>query len=189
MLRYSPLGTMQHPLPPDLSISHPSRRQWLQSLGALGLAAHMGSDAHAPSLQMAPWPVSEQLFGVGVASGEPDASSVVLWTRLLPSSHAPLLRPQAVHWELAHDAQFHQIVRQGEALATPEGGHSVHVLAQGLEAERWYYYRFHCQGQTSATGRTRTAPATGAAVAQLRPSEFRLQPCSSPHCLSLLSLH
>lgn len=168
MLRYSPLGTMQHPLPPDLSISHPSRRQWLQSLGALGLAAHMGSDAHAQALQMAPWPVSEQLFGVGVASGEPDASSVVLWTRLLPSSHAPLLRPQAVHWELAHDAQFHQIVRRGEALATPEGGHSVHVLAQGLEAERWYYYRFHCQGQTSATGRTRTAPATGAAVAQLR---------------------
>ncbi|MCS4295611.1 alkaline phosphatase D [Comamonas sp. BIGb0152] len=160
---------MQQPPPPDTSFPQPpNRRQWLQGLGALGLAANFGTTAHAQTLAMAPWPVSEQLFGLGVASGEPDASSVVLWTRLLPSSHAPLLRPQTVHWELAHDAQFHQIVRQGEAMATPDGGHSVHVLAQGLEAERWYYYRFHCQGQTSATGRTRTAPAAGAAVAQLR---------------------
>lgn len=148
-----------------------NRRQWLQGLGALGLAAQLPAIARADSntpLAMAPWPVSEQLFGLGVASGEPDASSVVLWTRLLPSASAPLLRPVAVHWELAQDAQFRQILRQGEALASPDGGHSVHVLAQGLEADRWYHYRFHCQGQTSATGRTRTAPAAGAAVARLR---------------------
>ena len=163
-------GRQNHDLDQNLA-QHPNRRQWLQGLGALGLAAQLPAIAQAGSnapLPMAPWPVSEQLFGLGVASGEPDASSVVLWTRLLPSASTPLLRPMEVHWELAHDAQFRQILRRGEAMAAPDSGHSVHVLAQGLEAGRWYYYRCHCQGQTSATGRTRTAPAAGAAVAQLR---------------------
>lgn len=170
MLQQPPPGRPTQDGDPNLA-QHPNRRQWLQGLGALGLAAQLPAIAQAGSnapLPMAPWPVSEQLFGLGVASGEPDASSVVLWTRLLPSASTPLLRPLEVHWELAHDAQFRQILRQGDAMASPDGGHSVHVLAQGLEAGRWYYYRFHCQGQTSATGRTRTAPAAGAAVAQLR---------------------
>ena len=115
-----------------------------------------------------PWPVSEALFGLGVASGEPDSNSVVLWTRLLPSGQAPLLAPQTVHWEVAHDPQFQHIVQKGEAIASPAWGHSVHALAQGLPPDRWYHYRFRCNGQTSATGRTRTAPAPGAPVQRLR---------------------
>ena len=40
------------------------------------------SGAAAAALPTAPWPVTEQLFGLGVASGEPMDTAVVLWTRL-----------------------------------------------------------------------------------------------------------
>ena len=143
-----------------------SRRQWLQWLAVAGLA-NTPLASHA-ALAIADWPVSEQLFGLGVASGEPASDSVVLWTRLLPSPQIPLLAPQVVQWEIAHDAQFQHIVQKGEALATPDWGHSVHVLARGLAPDRWYHYRFHCNGQTSATGRTRTTPADGAPVQRMR---------------------
>ena len=126
------------------------------------------SGAAAAALPTAPWPVTEQLFGLGVASGEPMDTAVVLWTRLMPSAAQPLLAAQTVQWELAHDAQFAHIVQRGDASAHPDWGHSVHVDAQGLAPERWYYYRFHSNGQTSATGRTRTAPAPGAPVQKLR---------------------
>ena len=107
-----------------------SRRQWLQwlattSLGGMSLASHA-------ALATAAWPVSEQLFGLGIASGEPASDSVVLWTRLLPSPRMPLLGPQSVQWEIAHDEQFQHGVQKGEALATTDWGHSVHVLARGL---------------------------------------------------------
>ncbi|MFG5778438.1 alkaline phosphatase D family protein [Comamonas sp. J-3] len=144
-----------------------TRRQHLQWLAALGAASQLPL-ARAAELPLSPWPVSDALFGLGVASGEPTSNSVVLWTRLLPSSAEPLLRSQTVQWEIAHDEQFKHLVHKGEATASPDWGHSVHVDAQGLEPERWYFYRFHCSGQTSATGRTRTAPAAGAAVQNLR---------------------
>ncbi|MFE1571262.1 alkaline phosphatase D family protein [Comamonas odontotermitis] len=143
-----------------------SRRQWLQWLAATGLGSM--SLAGQAALAIAAWPVSEQLFGLGVASGEPASDGVVLWTRLLPSPRMPLLAPQAVQWEIAHDAQFQHIVQKGEALASPDWGHSVHVLASGLAPDRWYHYRFHCNGQTSAVGRTRTTPAEGAPVQRMR---------------------
>jgi alkaline phosphatase D len=39
---------------------------------------------------------------------------------------------------------------------------------QGLEPDRWYFYRFAVGDAVSATGRTRTFPAPGAVVARLR---------------------
>ena len=60
-----------------------SRRQHLQWLAGVGMAALLPySGAAAAALPTAPWPVTEQLFGLGVASGEPMDTAVVLWTRL-----------------------------------------------------------------------------------------------------------
>jgi len=100
-------------------------------------------------------------FELGVASGEPAADGVVLWTRLLdlpgdPGAGLP------VRWEVATDDSFRSIVRRGEAAALAELGHSVHVEVEGLEPGRDYWYRFHAAGATSPAGRTRTAPAPGA---------------------------
>ncbi|MCY3598599.1 MAG: alkaline phosphatase D family protein [Gemmatimonadetes bacterium] len=100
-------------------------------------------------------------FELGVASGEPAADGVVLWTRLLalpgdPGAAFP------VRWEIAADDGFRSVVRRGEAAALAELGHSVHVEVEGLEPGRDYWYRFHAAGATSPVGRTRTAPAPGA---------------------------
>jgi alkaline phosphatase D len=110
-------------------------------------------------------------FTLGVASGSPTHDSVVLWTRLaLHKDDALRLRaaPVPVRWEVAHDEGFTRIVQSGQAQAVAGLAHSVHVEVQGLQADRWYFYRFAVGHAMSATGRTRTLPAPGAVVARLR---------------------
>ena len=91
----------------------------------------------------------------------------MLWTRLAP---VPLQAdggmPTAavsVRWEVASDERMTRVVRQGVATAEPAGAHAVHVVAEGLEPGRWYWYRFTAGEAASPVGRTRTAPAAGAA--------------------------
>lgn len=110
-------------------------------------------------------------FSLGVASGDPRHDSVVLWTRLAVS---PLdgggmqSRPYEVQWELATDDTFSQIVQTGIAIASPALAHSVHVDVTGLEPATSYFYRFMVGNEESPIGRTRTAPASDAAVDAMR---------------------
>jgi alkaline phosphatase D len=103
-------------------------------------------------------------FTLGVASGAPLSTGVVLWTRLAPE---PLngggVGPDAivVRWEVAEDEGFGQVVQRGTVDALPAQAHSVHVEVDGLEPARWYFYRFIAGDETSPIGRTRTAPASG----------------------------
>ena len=106
-------------------------------------------------------------FTLGVASGYPTASGVVLWTRLTPESPA-LPEKVAVGWEVADDEGMLRVVRQGEAVATAASAHAVHVDVAGLDPDRWYWYRFTALGHRSRVGRTRTLPPAGAALARLR---------------------
>jgi alkaline phosphatase D len=111
-------------------------------------------------------------FPLGVASGYPTASGVVLWTRLAPVPLAPgggmSPDPVTVDWEVASDDRMTRIVQQGSVSATAEWAHSVHVEVEGLEPARWYWYRFRTGAEVSRVGRTRTAPAANAAVDRLR---------------------
>jgi alkaline phosphatase D len=111
-------------------------------------------------------------FSLGVASGCPSANSVVLWTRIAPSPLEPGggVPPAVVpvKWEVATDEKMSRVVRSGVEYATPDWAHSVHVEPEGLEPARDYWYRFTVGGARSVTGRTRTAPAPGAATARLR---------------------
>lgn len=110
-------------------------------------------------------------FALGVASGHPSADGVVLWTRLT----GPALPPQLeVQWELARDEGFQRVVARGRETASAEDAHSVHAEARGLEPARAYWYRFAALGQTSAVGRTRTAPAADAEVPRL---DFAIASC------------
>jgi alkaline phosphatase D len=59
-------------------------------------------------------------------------------------------------------------VQRGSSDAVAEDGHSVHVDVAGLEPARWYFYRFIAANETSAVGRTRTAPRAGDRPARLR---------------------
>ena len=111
-------------------------------------------------------------FTCGVASGDPDHQSVVLWTRLAPKPLEPgggmPNTPVTVHWELAADSAFKTITQSGKIHATPALGHSVHVEPVGLESNRWYFYRFQSGGATSPIGRTRTLPAPADSPEKIR---------------------
>ena len=119
-------------------------------------------------------PAIHDPFQLGIASGDPLPDSVVLWTRLAP---APLNpdgfggMPDAsydVQWEVADDEAFTSVVQSGTVTTSRAAAHSVHVEPAGLEPAREYFYRFRSAGYVSPVGRTRTAPAAGAAVNQLK---------------------
>jgi alkaline phosphatase D len=111
-------------------------------------------------------------FALGVASGEPAPDGFVIWTRLAPEPLTPRgglgVLPVEVAWEIATDANMKQVVRTGTATARVEMAHSLHVEVEGLESGRDYFYRFRAGNADSAIGHTRTLPAPGADVAQLR---------------------
>lgn len=111
-------------------------------------------------------------FMLGVASGDPDANSVVLWTRLAPNPLEPDAgmppTPVPVAWEIAEDDKMQRVVRRGTELALAADGHSLHVVADGLTPDRHYWYRFMAGGVESRIGRTRTLPDRGAMPARFR---------------------
>ena len=102
-----------------------------------------------------------EIFSLGVGSGDPNSHSVVLWTRLAPD---PLNgggmpdRAVRVYWEVAYDLGMTNIIKRGVSIAHPRHGHAVRVVARGLPANQWLYYRFRAMGQSSRLGRTRTFP-------------------------------
>jgi len=144
-----------------------SRREFLQALAALGAACA------SPALRaQGPLRFADDPFRLGVASGYPRPDGAVIWTRLAPDLAQanggldPVAIP--VRWEVARDEQFAAIATSGRIDALPEWAHAVHVEAAGLEADRWYWYRFIAGGAASPVGRLRTAPAADASPARLR---------------------
>jgi alkaline phosphatase D len=154
--------------------AHLGRRRFLTVTGAaaaLAFATNLPGSAQAAEAD-ARKAVTADPFTLGVASGDPLPGSVVLWTRLAPSPYEPgngLPNARiAVGWELAHDRRFTRVVRRGTATAHPEFNHTVHIEAAGLGHDRVYYYRFRAGQWISPVGRTRTAPAPGARLSDLK---------------------
>ncbi len=104
-------------------------------------------------------------FSHGVASGDPSADSVILWTRL---DEAQATLDPTVRWQIARDALFRDVVAGGSATAVVEQDYTVQVEATGLQAGQTYFFRFeHGDVPRMAMGRTRTAPGAGATRARL----------------------
>ena len=142
---------------------HTTRRHWLGAAAAGALAS--------PLSPVSPLFVRHALaadvprFALGIASGQPRPDRLVLWTRLTGTD---LPEQVPVRWELARDERFEQIAARGTETAEAAWAHSVHAEPAGLEPGRWYFYRFETGGETSVTGRLRTAPRTGARADHLR---------------------
>ena len=145
------------------------RRAFLYTIGLIASAAAtkgalFGSARRVPYFDAYP-------FQLGVASGDPDHESVVLWTRLAPD---PLqgggmpLEPVEVRWRICADEGMQREVRKGTVIARPEWAHSVHVEASGLQPDRWYWYQFKVGNEVSPVGRTRTTPLPNSTPDQLR---------------------
>lgn len=141
-----------------------NRRQFVAGAAATAFAA--------PAILRAQTTWRAYPFSLGVAAGEPAPDGFVLWTRLAPDPtelHGGMaMARMPVKWEVASDSGFTTIVRQGEELARPELGHSVHVELTGLEPDRPYWYRFEAGGERSINGRARTLPAAGASPQALK---------------------
>lgn len=73
-----------------------------------------------------------------------------------------------VQWEIATDEAMKSIVAKGTTTATPQLAHSVHVVAQGLKPDHWYFYRFRAGDAHSPIGRTRTFPLAHSPADKLR---------------------
>lgn len=138
---------------------------WGAALSALPWVAARAADPVRVSFPSDP-------FCLGVASGEPTDTGVVLWARLAPKPLEPggglPPAPVEVRWEVANDEAMKDVVRTGTAIATPQFGHSVHVEVSGLKPDRWYWYRFRAGDADSPVGHTRTAPERAATPEKLR---------------------
>lgn len=100
----------------------------------------------------------------GVASGDPLADAVILWTRVTPDD--PLTAALRVEWELSLDPELARPALSGRVDTDAERDYTVKTDVSGLQPGQTYYYRFRLGDQVSPVGRTRTAPA--GAVEHLR---------------------
>lgn len=102
-------------------------------------------------------PGTAQGFGRGfthsVASGEPSATSVLLWTRYVGGAET------ALTWQVSASEDFARPLAEGSAAASPDRDWCAKGVATGLVPGRWYFYRFLApDGTASPVGRTRTLP-------------------------------
>jgi alkaline phosphatase D len=118
------------------------------------------------------WSERRDLYPEGVASGDPDAHSVLLWARHPFSS-------ETQGWlrvEVSEDQTFSQVVATARAKVSAASDWTCRILVGNLHPSRVYWYRFSDDsGLGSRIGRTLTAPADDDA----RPVKFAFLCCQN----------
>lgn len=114
---------------------------------ALGPLTGCGDDETTP-------PEEPSVFLHGVASGDPLADAVILWTRVTAEGNDSI----EVGWEIATDPELASVVASGTVTTNAEVDFTVKVDVTGLSPATTYYYRFTAEGEGSPIGRTRTIP-------------------------------
>lgn len=149
--------------------SAPTRRTVVRAAAATAVAAPVLASATSARAS------GTAAFLHGVASGDPLPDGVLLWTRVTPTADAVPGSGRgadtAVRWEISEDAAFARIAAQGTVVARAASDHTVKADVRGLRPATAYYFRFAAgdgDQVLSPVGRTRTAPAAGAAVPGVR---------------------
>lgn len=99
-------------------------------------------------------------FYHGVASGDPMADKVIIWTRVTPDTISS--DPVLVSWQMATDTGMTNVIQGGSIITDNNMDYTAKIDVTGLNANTWYYYEFESNGKKSPRGRTRTAPQSGA---------------------------
>jgi len=140
------------------------------SVATTGLAG-CGSDDSAtpdpaqPAAPAAPDPADNFSFLHGVASGDPKPDSIVLWTRVEGDNGK---QPVAVKLQVSAQSDFSTLLVNDTLSALPDWDYTLRNKVTNLAAATTYYYRFVVGSKTSPVGRTRTAPAAGTPLTQLK---------------------
>jgi alkaline phosphatase D len=148
-----------------------SRRSFIELAIALGATAALGQPFANRS--NVPWQERRDLYPEGVASGDPENDSVLLWTRRPPKDSNGVER---LNVEVAEDEYFRRVVATAEAPISEASDWTCRVLAGGLKPSKVYWYRFSDRkGHGSRVGRTITAPTDDDA----RPVRFAFVSCQN----------
>src|SRR6201989_1636608 len=130
-----------------------SRRSFLKTATAIGASLAWVRPARGSRVS---WHERRDLYPEGVASGDPDPHSVMLWTRrpFADRNSAELTA------EVALDAEFRRVVATGKVKVLADSDWTCRLLVGGLKPATVYWYRFaDGDGQGSRIGRTSTAPS------------------------------
>jgi alkaline phosphatase D len=148
-----------------------TRRTFLQTAIALGASAAWGQPL--PSRSKVLWHERRDYYPEGVASGDPESDSVLLWTRRPPMAGNTVGKLTA---EVAEDESFARVVANAEAPISEASDWTCRVLAGRLKPAQVYWYRFtDANGYGSRVGRTRTAPSDD----DSRPVQFAFVSCQN----------
>ncbi|HEX5605408.1 MAG TPA: PhoD-like phosphatase N-terminal domain-containing protein, partial [Candidatus Binatia bacterium] len=129
-----------------------TRRSFLKTAAAIGASLAWVGPARGSRVQ---WHERRDLYPQGVASGDPDPHSVILWTR---HPFAQGTR-QLLTVEVAEDEAFRRVIAHAQAPVSNAADWTARVLIGGLKPARTYWYRFtDADGNGSRVGRTITAP-------------------------------
>ncbi len=120
--------------------------------GALGLSALLLSIGRTVTHEVQ----AAKGFTHGVASGEPGADSMLLWTRYVPSANVSEVRLDA---EVALDPDFTRVVSGGSVRTGEYRDWTAKLSVGGLRPHTTHWYRFVApDADKSPVGRTRTLP-------------------------------
>ncbi len=129
-----------------------TRRDFAKFAVSMGASAAWGQPAGKQS--RIAWQERRTAYPEGVASADPDSTSVLLWTR------HPSAADHELTVEVAEDDAFQKVVATSTAKVLKESDWTCRVLAGGLKPAHVYWYRFtDRESAGSRIGRTITAPS------------------------------
>ncbi len=137
----------------------PNRRDVLQAGAALAAASLLPGCGQSDVLRAGEpgdGPPTMSGFLHGVASGDPLADRLMLWTRVTTESETASV---TVAWAVYEDAALTRPVTGGDVVTDGERDFTVKVDVDGLQPGQAYWYQFAVGDALSPVGRGKTLPA------------------------------
>jgi alkaline phosphatase D len=128
-------------------------RKFTRREALIGVSSTLLLPAACSQTSVAPDTASDGLFLHGIASGDPDTTSVVIWTRVSNAT-----RQTDVEWRVSTDSDFDNVVARGQYKTDASRDYTVKVVANNLHPGQEYFYQFSVAGVRSPTGQTKTLP-------------------------------
>ena len=137
-----------------------SRREFLKQTTGLSAASVLAlavSTSLTGCAALQKESLSNVEFKHGVASGDPLSNALIIWTRVSTLQDTKQAST-TVAWELASDAEFKNIIRNGTEKTGKGRDFTIKIDVQDLKPNTEYFYRFVGLASVSPVGRGKTLP-------------------------------